>query len=486
MSSLSEKKTEEKQVSRRTFIAGTGAALVVGAVLGGAAGYLSRPSAPPGVTTTVTVPTTVTATATATAPPTTSAVFDLATAAKPYSGSTINVSCLNYPTVDSLKAVAPTFTGITGINVSFQLLGMDDLFAKQTLDLQQATGSFDVLNHNFSWLPVYASKLQDLSVYYNDPTLTDQAAYDMSDYLPIALKFYSNFGGKMLGLPVTADWQILVYRTDVFNQNGITAPPDTWDDFASIAQKVTSSPLYGAEFTGLRGTDPVWEWLYYLRSYGVAVIDENFNPVFNSSDGINATQNYVNLYKKPFTLPSSTGLGYAEYNSTMQTGLVAMAPLMWISALPPLLSPSTSKVAGKLGFALPPSGGAHVISMGGWGLSIPANSPNKEAAWLFISWATNPQIERQRLPLGGAPARVSILQDPSLQQTYAWFPIVQKMGSLNIDSLASDGGTLTPKWFPVIEPILEEDISAAISGTKSVSDALNDAASRIKSGLASS
>jgi multiple sugar transport system substrate-binding protein len=480
-----EKKTEGKKVSRRKFIAGAGAAVVV---VVGAAGayYLTRPSAPPPTVATTTTPPT-TAPPVATTASSTSAAFDLATAAKPYSGSTVNISCLNYPTMDSLKAVAPTFTQITGVNVSFQELGMDDLFAKQTLDLAQATGSFDVLNHNFSWLPVYASKLQDLSVYFNDPTLMNQDAYDINDYLPIALKFYSNFGGKMLGLPITADWQILVYRTDVFSQNGISAPPDTWDDFASIAAKVTSPPsLYGTEFTGLRGTDPVWEWLYYLRSYGVPVFDESFNPVFNGSAGINATQNYVNLYKQPFTLPSSTGLGYAEYNSTMQTGLVAMAPLMWISALPPLLSPSSSKVAGKLGFALPPSGGSHVISMGGWGLSIPANAQNKEAAWLFISWATSPQIERQRLPLGGAPARISILQDPSLQQQYAWFPVVQKMGSLTIDSLASDGGKLTPQWFPVIEPILEEDISAALSGTMSVKDALADAASRIKSGLAGS
>jgi multiple sugar transport system substrate-binding protein len=51
-----------------------------------------------------------------------------------------------------------------------------------------------------------------------------------------------------------------------------------------------------------------------------------------------------------------------------------------------------SQVAGKVGYSALPPASADGQSYTGhwlWGLGIPKNAPNKDAAWYFIQWMTN-------------------------------------------------------------------------------------------------
>jgi len=81
------------------------------------------------------------------------------------------------------------------------------------------------------------------------------------------------------------------------------------------------------------------------------------------------------------------------------------------------LDPAQSTVADKVGFkALPAASadGAHT-AMWSWGLSIPEKSAKKEAAWLFVQWATSPWVTEQVSLKTLASSRQSTWKNPEYQ-----------------------------------------------------------------------
>jgi ABC-type glycerol-3-phosphate transport system substrate-binding protein len=85
--------------------------------------------------------------------------------------------------------------------------------------------------------------------------------------------------------------------------------------------------------------------------------------------------------------------------------------------------PKKSKVAGKVGYALIPAGpgGKTYAGLWTWALGINRAAKNKEAAWLFVEWAT-----AQRTLLNATlgyrnynPSRTSITNDPRVHEIMA-------------------------------------------------------------------
>jgi multiple sugar transport system substrate-binding protein len=70
-----------------------------------------------------------------------------------------------------------------------------------------------------------------------------------------------------------------------------------------------------------------------------------------------------------------------------------------------------SKIAGKVGYALPPGG--HPQLAGGSSLAVSSSSQNKEAAYLFIQWLNSKDISLERVQLPYAA------RDPFRQSQFA-------------------------------------------------------------------
>jgi ABC-type glycerol-3-phosphate transport system substrate-binding protein len=87
-------------------------------------------------------------------------------------------------------------------------------------------------------------------------------------------------------------------------------------------------------------------------------------------------------------------------------------------------NPETSAVAGKVGMSNMP-GGSNLN--GGWGWAIPRSSPNKEAAWKFISWVESFPIAKRRAMAGGAPTRRDVFTDPEVVDKYPWYPTIMEI-----------------------------------------------------------
>ena len=82
-----------------------------------------------------------------------------------------------------------------------------------------------------------------------------------------------------------------------------------------------------------------------------------------------------------------------------------------------------SKTAGRWGWAVAP--GAHSraessVSVGGWTFGVPSACKNKDWAFEFIQFATSKEWMRRSIERGNAPPRVSVLNQPDVQERFGW------------------------------------------------------------------
>ena len=125
--------------------------------------------------------------------------------------------------------------------------------------------------------------------------------------------------------------------------------------------------------------------------------------------------------------------------------------------------------------ALPGLNGPGVGTLGGHNLAISAFAKNKASAADFIKFLTGAEAMKANvLATSQAPTRTALYDDPALQKAYPYLAILKK-------------GILTAKPRPKavkygdVTAAIEDDAYAALTGAKSVDDALSNMQSKLQS-----
>ncbi len=136
-------------------------------------------------------------------------------------------------------------------------------------------------------------------------------------------------------------------------------------------------------------------------------IDADGKSGVNSPAAVEATRVWAELMK---TGPADIGsYGWEQAQSGFAAGnAVFLLDADHMSAV--FENPAKSQVAGKVGMALPPQGKAGRASdLWLWSLGMNAHSSNKDAAWLFIQWATSKPVLEKSIKFGNInPTRRSV------------------------------------------------------------------------------
>ena len=224
----------------------------------------------------------------------------------------------------------------------------------------------------------------------------------------------------------------LTYRKDLLEAAGVKVDegwPHTWQDILDAAKATTKTLDDGTKQYGIiaRGHRS-WPSMFggysnIFYSYGAHDFDENFLPTVNSKEGIAATQLWVDLMK--YAPPGVTDMQWFQVKDAFAAGQAAMViDCDWWAAAT-LEDPKVSKVAGKLGYANTPPGpdGQRVEDLWFWSLGINSKSYHKEAAWLFLQWATSKPVllASARDFQNWNPPRQSTWNDPAIvKKTEGW------------------------------------------------------------------
>ncbi len=65
--------------------------------------------------------------------------------------------------------------------------------------------------------------------------------FDKSVYLPAVISYYQTPAGDLLSMPFNSSTPVLWYNNDAFKKAGISAPPKTWDEMKGASQKLVAA-----------------------------------------------------------------------------------------------------------------------------------------------------------------------------------------------------------------------------------------------------
>ncbi len=151
----------------------------------------------------------------------------------------------------------------------------------------------DVVQLFYGWLDAYrnAGLLSPLPA-----SLTRDVA---TDFFPMVSSM--NVDGEFWGLPTAVRSLALFYNTDLFEEAGLSGPPETLDELVSMAKKLTKRDDKGnLQQVGITvapaGQDHHWWREVLVRQFGgVPYSDDGRTVTYNSEAGIAALQFYVDL-----------------------------------------------------------------------------------------------------------------------------------------------------------------------------------------------
>jgi len=341
-----------------------------------------------------------------------------------------------HPTFETLKNLCPEFEKLTGIRLHVEEEPESEWSRAVQSNLTSGKKVYDVIAcaslFTWSWAPI--GLLEPLDKYLKDPSLTDAGWYDFRDFPDSVMKICrwpgepgaSEGKGKLWMIPYMMEASVLAYREDALERLGLN-PPDSWEDLLEAVKAINAEGgelglrpliLRGARFLIAIGAYPS-----VLAGYGARDLDENLKPLYTRSEFVEASRIYVDIMKNgcpPFQEFSK--VSWTDVIDLMAGGGYALTidcdffAYIWEN-------PEKSKVSGKLSYAPVPKGPAGRGSkIWAWSLAIPSLSRNKEAAWLFIEWATSKQTLLSAALRGNyVPPRRSVLESEEIKEiTSKW------------------------------------------------------------------
>ncbi len=375
----------------------------------------------------------------------------------PYKGQTIVANFPAHPHYHAVMKVLPQFTKETGIKVEVDLLQYLKMREKQTLELTKRKGDYDLIAYVvFSKADyVYADQLENLARFFMNPKLADPN-YDAGDLIDGYVKNIGVVGGtkgylpgplhSVYGIPFGSETSVLGYRKDIFEKHNLKVP-ETYDELMALVCKIPKLEpgMGGLASRAASGHQASHAFLLHLAPLGGRIFDEKWNPIVNNEAGVKAAKALKKIVDcgpegaKTFAF-AEAGNAFLQGNTAMFLDTTVFASSVE--------DPKKSKVVGKVGWAPHPKGVRRGSQTGGFGIAIPKNAQNKEAAFLLMQWLTSKHGDKLVAMAGGNPSRYSTHADPDVNKKYPhmkifgealqdadpdWRPIIPVWGKINAD-----------------------------------------------------
>ena len=383
-----------------------------------------------------------------------------------FEGTTLHVLLSQSPWQQVITPQLPKFEQLTGITLVAEVYPQVKLWEVLETALKEP-GRADV----FMTVPgldglrfLLAGLIQPVNEFLQDPTLT-APEYNWGDFLP-RTRAAMEVNGAILGPPIMGEHLALLYRKDVFKQYQVSVPR-TLDELESTARFLHGKPMgpKGEAGVGIvsRGKGAATTSLYAatLHAMGGTWLDGSGRPTIKGPQSLAALK-WLGRLLGNYAPPNITDFDWEEASDLFLDGRAAM--YIEGSSIYPLIEQSgRSRVAGKVGYALFPSGPAGPgTTVAVRGLAIARRSVNPKAAWLFLQWASGSEMVRRALVGDILVGRESAWQDSSLWSGDIPSDLVQ--------SFREAGQIGTPNWAPPLSAVTSareavgKAITAAIRG----------------------
>jgi len=297
-----------------------------------------------------------------------------------------------------------TLVADSGIEVDVVAIPWDAIDEKLTTAVASGNGP-DILQIGLSKLATFAEAGALLPL---DSLIADHP--DLApDNFPAGVSGTSTaVNGEIVSIPWTSDTRVLFTRTDILAENGIDAPPATWDELRADAK------ILAARGEGQYGYYiPQWDAPLPIEmtwSMGGEVIDADGNVNFDTPEFQKAVDLYTGLYADG-SVPTNS-----DFDQT-QGFISGIAPML-VSG--PYLANGVSSAAPELdgkwqASPLPAGDGGSISLFAGSNLGIWHNSDQVDQSLALLDYISQPEQQLAWYELTGElPTVNAALSDATL------------------------------------------------------------------------
>jgi ABC-type glycerol-3-phosphate transport system substrate-binding protein len=320
------------------------------------------------------------------------------------------------------EGLEPAFEEATGIGVELVVAPWDVLNQNHITDLTTGTGAYDVMSGEF-WIADVFEYMAPLDEYVERDNYGDDFVEGI--WSPGPSNFYD---GKRIGVPYSADAYGIWYNTEIFEDCGVEAVWETWDDYIAVLEELQVC---------LEGTDisPMVHYFGQIEQpaaifhgmYGSYLVDKDGNYGLDREKAIAALEKMNSLLQ--YNPEGALGFDFNAGNAVFLNGQAATM-VGWPSFIRANAdNPEESQVVGKWAMANFPGPGFPMVSA--WNLFISEYSENPDAAWEWIKAYVNSENGTQwMMEYGiGSPFRTTY-EDPELLEDLSHF-LPGQLGNLN-------------------------------------------------------
>ena len=208
-----------------------------------------------------------------------------------------------------------------------------------------------------------------------------------SEFSDSAIRALS-YEGKCYGLPETTNMHIMVYRTDVLEQNNIDVP-ETWEELMQVTLPRLSQ--IGANF--YMGSSSPEMYATILYQMGGEIYNDNGDCMLNTPEAVAAFKQWTRCFVQ-YNVPQA-----ANFYNEMRTGKLPIG-ICSLSEYMQLKSYAT-ELTGKIRIAPVPGcsdGNAHVDHAASGSVSgaiLFNKAQDKDACWNFLKWWMSEDVQIQ-------------------------------------------------------------------------------------------
>ena len=334
------------------------------------------------------------------------------------------------PSIVANQITKEEFTSLTGIEVEVEIVPLEQVLQKATLDSQGKLGTYDLYYLDQSWTANFIEDTFDPRELYKEKPELAMPDFDWDDFSKPLVQGISMHGNRMIGIPFDIPIFIMMYRKDIFAKHGLKVPT-TMDEYLATVRAITKAESK----IGMMGTTGELksghyslncDWTAWLWAHGGSVFDKAGNFSGGDAQGMAGLEYMLELVKN--MPPAAKTWTWDGQGQSLGQGQAAMS-LIWGDFLPSF-DAKDSKVFGLIEPAHPPKEKKlrspsnagfgeipHIGHQGGSSICVSRYAKNKDAAWIFAQWVTSKDVVARSSILGGgaSPIRKSAFADPRVR-----------------------------------------------------------------------
>lgn len=276
--------------------------------------------------------------------------------------------------------IQDSFTAEKGINVNLQIVSaslINGLLAGNFPDVMLHLQRTDPVNYGMRGALLDLTRFED----YQEVLTRFQKGADTPYW----------HDGALYAIPDTQAFFIMFYRTDVFEQLGLTVPT-TWEEFlycATILQRYNMNVYVPytqitAATTVNAGIGSLHMYPTFMMQNGLSIYNDELNATaIDSVEAIQVFDEWTEIYTD-YEYMKEADFYNRLRNGSMPLGIANYSQYMTVYSAAPEIDGRWT-IANVPGF----EGGNNKVAGSGTGAGIVKRSPNPDAAWEFVKWWTS-------------------------------------------------------------------------------------------------